>query len=54
MKVIGQQLSLDTLRHLVHSLAVTHRTTGLSPPEEIIYLSFEAEEETEAEKECEE
>ncbi len=51
MKAKERQLLHDTLRHLVHSLSTAHRTTGLSPPEEIIYLSLEAKEETEAEEE---
>ena len=52
MKSENQQQSLDTLRHLVHSLSVTHRTTGLSPPEEFLYLSLEAKEEIEADEQC--
>ncbi len=52
MKVKEQLQLPDSLRQLVHRLSVMHRTTGLSPPEESIYLSLEAEEETEAEEEC--
>ena len=43
--------SCDNLRQLVHRLSLTHRATGLSPPEEEIYQFLEAKEETEAKKE---
>ncbi len=51
MKAKEQSQLPDNLRQLVHRFSVTHRTTGLSPPEETIYLSLEAEEDTEEKKE---
>ena len=47
-----QLLSLD-MRQLVHSLSITHRTSGLSPPEEELMIVFEAEENSEANQEDE-
>ncbi len=50
MKTEEQLQSPDCLRQLIHRLTITHRTTGLSPPEEDVLVILEAEE---AQESCE-